>query len=33
MAFTEIEQHQAAGWQPKVLVLGTANEVLNERGI
>ncbi len=33
MAFTEIEHHQAAGWQPKVLVLGTANEVLNERGI
>ena len=33
MAFTEIEQHQAAGWQPKVLVLGAANEVLNERGI
>ena len=33
MAFTEIEHHQAAGWQPKVLVRGTANEVLNERGI
>ena len=33
MAFTEIEQHQAVGWQPKVLVLGSSNEVLNERGI
>ena len=33
MAFTELEPHQAAVWQPKVLVLGPKNEILNERGI
>lgn len=33
MAFTEIEQHQATGWEPKVIVLGAGNHIANSRGI
>ena len=33
MSFTEVEEHQARGWQPKVLVLDEKNKIVNERGI
>ncbi len=33
MAFTEVEEHQARGWKPKVLVLDEKNQVVTERGI
>lgn len=33
MSFTEIEEHQARGWKPKVLVLDEKNQVVTERGI
>lgn len=33
MSFTEVEEHQARGWQPKVLVLDEKNQIVNERGI
>lgn len=33
MAFTEIEQHQAAAWSPTVVVLGEGNRIASRRGI
>ena len=33
MAFTEVEEHQARGWNPRVIVLGEGNRVIDERGI
>ena len=33
MAFTEMEEHRARNWQPKVLVLDERNHIVNERGI
>lgn len=33
MSFTEIDSAQATAWQPRVLVLGPANVIVNERGI
>lgn len=33
MSFTEVATAQAAGWQPRVIVLGEKNAVINARGI
>ena len=33
MCFTEIEAGVAKNWQPRVLVLGEKNAIVNERGI
>jgi aspartate 1-decarboxylase len=33
MSFAEVEEVQASAWIPKVLVLDTANRIINERGI
>jgi aspartate 1-decarboxylase len=33
MSFTEVDVAQANGWQPRVIVLGENNAVINERGI
>jgi aspartate 1-decarboxylase len=33
MSFTEVEQALAADWQPRVIVLGAGNAIINERGI
>ena len=33
MAFAEVEETRAAEWTPKVIVLDTANRIINERGI
>ncbi len=33
MAFTEVDAAEAVGWQPRVVVLGPDNRVINERGI
>ncbi len=33
MSFTEVPGAEAAAWQPRVIVLGRKNIVLNERGI
>lgn len=33
MSFTEIEAAQASAWQPRVIVLGEKNQIVNERGI
>lgn len=33
MAYTEIEEHQARAWHPKVLVLNEKNQIVTERGI
>jgi aspartate 1-decarboxylase len=33
MSFAEVEESQAAAWTPKVIVLDTANQIINERGI
>lgn len=33
MSFTEVETGQAESWQPRVIVLGDQNAVVNERGI
>src|SRR5688572_16858527 len=33
MSYTWVEEAQARKWQPKVLVLGKANKVVDERGI
>jgi aspartate 1-decarboxylase len=33
MSFTEVEEAQARSWQPRVIVLGEKNVVINERGI
>lgn len=33
MSFTEVEESAARGWEPKVIVLGENNAIVNERGI
>jgi aspartate 1-decarboxylase len=33
MSFTEVEAAQAKSWQPRVLVLGEKNVIVNERGL
>ena len=33
MSFAEVEEAQASVWTPKVIVLDTANQIINERGI
>jgi aspartate 1-decarboxylase len=33
MSFTEVDSTQAAGWQPRVIVLGEGNRIVNERGL
>jgi aspartate 1-decarboxylase len=33
MSFGEVDQREASNWQPRVIVLGEANQVINERGI
>ncbi|MCX6860869.1 MAG: hypothetical protein RIS24_2237 [Verrucomicrobiota bacterium] len=33
MSFAEVEEAQASAWTPKVIVLDTANRIINERGI
>jgi aspartate 1-decarboxylase len=33
MSFAEVEESQASAWTPKVIVLDTANRIINERGI
>lgn len=33
MSFTTLEATAAAGWQPRVIVLGDNNAIINERGI
>lgn len=32
MSFTEMDAALAAGWQPRVIVLGPGNTIVNERG-
>jgi len=32
MAFTEVEEHQARGWKPRVLVLNEKNHIVADRG-
>jgi aspartate 1-decarboxylase len=33
MSFTRVEASKAQGWQPRVIVLGEKNLIVNERGI
>ena len=33
MSFAEVEDREAVNWQPRVIVLGDKNKILNERGI
>jgi aspartate 1-decarboxylase len=33
MSYTLVDEKLAAGWQPKVIVLGQENAIVNERGI
>ena len=33
MSFTQVQAAQARGWQPRVLVLGKKNKVINQRGL
>lgn len=33
MSFTQVEQAAAKSWQPRVIVLGEKNHIVNERGI
>lgn len=33
MSYTWVDEAQAKGWQPRVLVLGKKNQVINTRGI
>lgn len=33
MSFAEVDAAQASAWQPRVIVLGENNAVINERGI
>ena len=33
MSFTEADLAQAKSWQPRIIVLGEGNSVINERGI
>jgi aspartate 1-decarboxylase len=32
MSFTEVQASEAASWKPRVIVLGEANAIVNERG-
>ncbi len=32
MSFTEVEESAATGWEPRVIVLGPDNHIVNERG-
>jgi aspartate 1-decarboxylase len=32
MSFTEVEASAAEGWEPRVIVLGPGNRIVNERG-
>jgi aspartate 1-decarboxylase len=33
MSFTEVDARKAAKWEPRVIVLGEKNAIVNERGI
>ncbi len=33
MSFTEVDEAEAPTWQPRVIVLGEKNQIINERGI
>lgn len=33
MSFTFVEEAEAQGWTPRVIVLGTGNTIINHRGI
>lgn len=33
MSFAAVTPEEAAGWQPRVVVLGESNRIVNERGI
>jgi len=33
MSFTQIDASEATGWQPRVIVMGEKNTIINERGI
>lgn len=33
MSYTFVEEAQARGWQPRVVVLGENNQIINERGL
>jgi len=33
MSFAQIDERLAAGWKPRVIVLGKANRIVNSRGI
>ena len=33
MSFTEVEQRKAKKWQPRAIVLGARNQIINSRGI
>ena len=33
MSYTEVEEAAAARWEPRIVVLGEANAIVNERGI
>jgi len=33
MSFTEVEEAAAGEWRPRIIVLGEANAIINERGI
>jgi len=33
MNFAQVEQNEAKSWEPRVLVLGPGNQIVNERGI
>jgi aspartate 1-decarboxylase len=33
MSFTEVDEARAAAWEPRVIVLGSGNAIVNHRGI
>ena len=33
MSYTVVDEVQARGWQPRIVVLGEKNQIINERGI
>ena len=33
MSFTQVEESLATNWEPRVIVLGENNKIINERGI
>ncbi len=33
MSFTEVDEHEAQNWEPRVIVLGAKNAIINHRGI